>query len=477
MPKKNLVVVCLDTFRFDLLNHLAPWPVSLPNLDAVRAESLQFIHAFGDGQPTIPIRRAYFTGERSFPWRFDYDTKGLWPSGRGWHKIPPEQKTLAEILLSEGYQTGLITDTYHMFKPTQNFTRGFLNYEFVRGYESDNFRGGKIRPDDLAPFVRDPDPAKHPILTQYLLNTRGRRKECDWSTPQVFSRASQWIRDHVEAPPFFLWIDSFGPHEPWDPPRQYAQPYFSNPSFTGVEFIYPLELTTNDKQFTKDEENRVRELYLGYLTFVDKWLGEFLKTLKEVGVDNDTTLMIVNDHGTELMDHGQFSKTPAHLYTHNTQLIWLIRDPDITPGVCDGFVQSHDLFPTALGLLGITHDPVAGKNALQWALEPRAPLRTHVITGWGSYAAVRDMRWNYFVNFEDPTQGECLYDLVSDPKEQENVAGEYPDEVKRLRGLLEQFLGQALPATLSDRIYPTEAPVRIYFGSSIDQNKRDAGFV
>ncbi|MCL4351831.1 MAG: sulfatase-like hydrolase/transferase, partial [Firmicutes bacterium] len=210
MNNYNVVVMCLDTFRWDLLNHRGPWPVSLPNLDAIRQESVEFMNAFGEAQPTIPIRRAYFTGHRSFPWRFNYDTEGLWPTGRGWHKIPPQQTTLAERLLDHGYHTGLISDTYHMFKPTMNFTRGFLSYEFVRGYESDNFRGGVLSPDALKSFVRDPVPANHPVLMQYLLNVRDRKDEEDWLTAQVFRRASHWVEDHKTAEPFMLWIDSFG---------------------------------------------------------------------------------------------------------------------------------------------------------------------------------------------------------------------------------------------------------------------------
>ncbi|MCL5972519.1 MAG: sulfatase-like hydrolase/transferase, partial [Firmicutes bacterium] len=259
----NVVFVCLDTFRWDLLNHRAPWAVSLPHLDALRGNSVEFMQAFGDGQPTIPIRRAYFTGERSFPWRFDYDTEGLWPTGRGWHKIPPTQPTLAELLLDQGYQTGLISDTYHMFKPTMNFTRGFLSYEFIRGYESDNFLSGQLSPDALTPYVRDPDPRQHPVLTQYLLNTRDRVTEGDWLTAQVFGRATRWVADHRTSEPFMLWVDSFGPHEPWDPPRTYVDPIYG--AYHGIEFIYPYGM--RESELSAAEAARVRHLYLGYLTF------------------------------------------------------------------------------------------------------------------------------------------------------------------------------------------------------------------
>ncbi len=144
---------------------------------------------------------------------------------------------------------------------------------------------------------------------------------------------------------------------------------------------------------------------------------------------------------------------------------------------CHAFVQNHDLFPTALALLGVAHDGVAGKNAWEWVENGDTAQREYVITGWGSFAAVRDREWNYFVNFEEPDAKEFLFDLKEDPGELVNVAEKYPAERQYRRGLLEEFLGQALPARLDDQVIESEAPIRVYFGSTIDQEKRDAGFV
>ena len=88
----NLVVMVLDTLRYDCVHHKeAPGiaKVSTPHFDALRRDGVSFSAAYGEAEPTVPVRRALWTGLRSFPWRFDYDTKGLWPNARGWHKIPP----------------------------------------------------------------------------------------------------------------------------------------------------------------------------------------------------------------------------------------------------------------------------------------------------------------------------------------------------------------------------------------------------
>jgi arylsulfatase A-like enzyme len=120
---------------------------------------------------------------------------------------------------------------------------------------------------------------------------------------------------------------------------------------------------------------------------------------------------------------------------------------------------------------------VAGTNAWLWVEQRDVPQREYVITGWGSYAAVRDARWNYFANFEESDAKEALFDLQADPREQVNLAQTHPTERLYRRQLLEQFLGQTLPARLSDVVIAGEAPIRVYLGSTIDQTKRDAGFV
>ena len=472
--KLNAVVICLDTFRADFALQEAPWQADLPTLARLRSESTVMTNAFGEGYPTIPMRRAYFTGEPSFPWRYTFDTKGMWPTGRGWHKIPPEEPTLAEVLLDAGYMTGLVADTYHMFKPTMNFTRGFASYEFVRGYESDNWKGGRVGAEELRPYVRDPArPEDHPVLVQHLLNARGRRSEADWSAARVFDRAREWVNEQPEDRPFFLWVDSFSPHEPWDPPSRFVDRYM--PDYRGKRFIYPV---TGPDDFTTEEADWVRSAYRGYLTFVDERLGRLFETLNRPGLAERTIVFVLSDHGTELQEHGRFSKVASHLYAHNTRLVWFMRHPEVTgPKRYDGFVQSVDAAPTLCDMLGL---PPLGSGVSLWPLmqgKVKDTGREHVISGWGSFASVRSHEWNYIVNFEEPDRFERLYRLSADPMEQTDVLAQHPGEARALREKLEGLLRQALPAELPDRVEPSLAPIRRLFGAERAKVGKDSGFV
>ncbi len=462
----NLIVICLDTFRADIigpgkkLSH-----VETPNLDAFAREAVSFERAFGEGQPTLQMRRAFFTGRRSFPWRYNFDRRGHWHHAPGWHKIPPEQDTLAEVLVKRGYFTGLVADTYHMFKPTMNFTRGFCTYEFIRGQETDNWRGGTLAmiEEQLRRHTRLPlDSPQILRLAQYLWNQRGRVREEDYQCARVFRTAMQWLEDNAANAPFFLWIDSFDPHEPWDPPKAYADRYYP---YDGIDFIYP-----NNEDATPEEQERMKALYWGEVTFVDKWVGAFLNKIDELKLWDDTIVMVLSDHGTQLKDHTRFGKGPDELHPFNTQIVWYVRHPDGPKGKrIEAFVQSHDLMPTILRLLEVPYANTDGEDAWALVLGERDQLRDHIVIGWAAFttgnaggrASVRDAEWNYVVSVHEEDPQPELYHLPTDPEEVNNVHDQHPEVVAKQRARLEAVVGQPIPAQLNEVCDP--APPPMYF--------------
>jgi arylsulfatase A-like enzyme len=476
----NLIVICLDTFRADLVDPNVEVDeqaamegtmasVATPNLDGLRRESVSFTNAFGEGQPTLQMRRAFFTGRRSFPWRYNFDRRGHWHHAPGWHKIPPSQDTLAEILLNDGYFTGMVADTYHMFKPTMNYTRGFATYDFIRGQETDNWRGGTIASiaGEIRKYTREPlDSPRIARLAQYLFNQRGRERDEDYQCARVFRSAAQWLEHNAQNAPFFLWIDSFDPHEPWDPPRTYADRYSPWQDGSGIEYIYP-----DNEHATEAEKARIKALYFGEVTFVDRWVGAFLEKVTELKLWDNTLVVFTSDHGTQLMDHGSFGKGCTELHPFNTRIPLVIRHPDgprdksITP-----FVQSHDLMPTLLRLLEVPYANVDGQDAWALVTGERKQLRDHIVTGWAGFAvgnadgraSVRDETWNYTVAIREEDPEPELHNVRLDPDERSNVYGDHPEVAARQRARLEAVLGQPLPAKLNEVCDPSPAPLATY---------------
>jgi len=450
----NVVVVCFDTLRADVAEGGYPRKLYTPNLDRVREESCVFGSVFAEGLPTIPVRRALFTGMRSYPWRFEMDDRGSFPHCHGWHAMPPEQTTLAEILASHGVLTGLVSDTYHMFKSTMNFVRGFLSTEYIRGQESDRWRVGPLADVDMTPYVEDSTASieKLPSFAQYLLNVRSRATEEDYFVAKVFRRAVEFVAEASDQQPFFLWVDSFTPHEYWDPPKRFADRYFAAPK--GVkDFIYPQMAGKPFDKFTAEEIARTRALYLGYVSFADKWCGRLVDELEERGLMKNTVLVVTADHGTELFDKGRFGKSPEHLHAFNTRVPLFVRhpDPQFVGKRVDALVENHDLMPTILDWFGLNHVDVDGRSLWPLMLGKRKRHRDHVITGWGEYASVRTAQYNLIIRTSKRDAEPELYDLGRDRGEMDDVArkrkGPRDALVRKLEDLLQANLPVKLPHT------------------------------
>lgn len=448
----NVVVICVDSWRADILggSGRCRW-IHAPALRDFSRQCVVFDRAFGEGMPTIQMRRGFFTGMRSYPWHHNVDGLGMSPAFLGWHRIPHSQMTLAEILLLNGYFTGLITDCYHFFKPTQNLTRGFLSWEFIRGQQGDNYRPGPFDDIDIRRFVPDgevSDFGTHSHIVNHLLSTRDRRTEDDYFAARVFQSAIQWLRDGHGNAPYFLWIDSFSPHELWDPPPRFADAYFPNDG-TLKDFIHP-GVANRIQDLRPDQIERTKALYAGSCTFVDKWIGHLLETLDELRLWDDTVVCFVTDHGAELWDDGQFTKFGANhgkLHPYNTQIEWFIRHPHGARGKhLPGLVQNQDFLPTLLDMVGLPGSELLdGKSAVPLIDGTTRQTRGRIVTGWGQWAAVRDADWNCIFNPTTADGSPRLFDLLSDPLEKCNVALEHPDVVAGFRRHLEGLNGCPLP--------------------------------
>ena len=153
----NVVLVVFDSLRKDCIGCFNPsqpgcppwgWQVKTPNLDRLAGESLLLTRAYPESLPTLPTRRALYTGRRVYPFdKGDFRLKGDFVGAPGWGPIPEDQDALAERLSQAGYRTGLIADVYHMFKPSKNYWRGFDQWTFYRGQEIDPSRSGP-QPDE-----------------------------------------------------------------------------------------------------------------------------------------------------------------------------------------------------------------------------------------------------------------------------------------------------------------------------------------
>ena len=443
MRPMNLVVIVADTLRAD---HLGCYGgvVDTPNLDALAARGIRFTQAYAEALPTVCARRVFMTGRRLFPgWQVRRHKGDPLSSQPGWHALDDDDVTLSEVLQAAGYTTALVTDLYHLFKPGRNFHRGFDAWHWIRGQEEDRYRTGPRGAVDLTPYFHPNTYRRTRLrgLEQYLLNVADRRGEADYLAARVMRTAADWLRDNRDNQPFLLWVDAFDPHEPWDPPAAYADRYA--PPVDGLEPIAPL---TQSAAYRPEELARIRALYAGEVTLLDRWIGHLLQTLEANGQADDTIVAFLSDHGTLLGEHGTLRKQHHLLIGAETRIPWILVDPrDARRGLAlDGLVQAEDVMATLLAALGIPPDrPLDGQDARSLA-EPGTVLHPYAVTAYGDFACLRTEAWSYISAYRPPRQPRpelpLLFDLCRDPDETINVAADHPDRAAELATHLQRCL-------------------------------------
>ena len=460
MNPLNIIVICLDTFRADIVGSGGKFShAATPALDRLASKAARFRQCYTEPGPTVQMRNGSFTGMRGFPFPDGY---------YGWHEIPRRQRTTADILVEHGYATGLIADTPHIFKPNMNHTQGFMTFHHIRGQSSDSWKIGSwasiadLFADYFGDYVPRPVDADGEYYTegqilQYLHNIKSRGAEPDWFAPQVFDSACRFVADNADNTPFFLWVDCFETHEIFDPPLEYIQPY--NNTWRGPKYMQPkhvLDPTLHSDMrggSTDDESAELIERYiasyLGEVTFTDKYVGTLLDAVDRLGLADSTAVIFTSDHGTELNDHTGFGKRKEELHPFTTRLNMMIRHPDsaLQDQDLDAFTQNYDLPATILDLAGLADEAESmdGQSLLPLMNGRRSAIRDCAITAWMDRVSIRNDRWNYVTNWEGDDAEPELYDHVADPDELKNVHGSNPDAVALLRSKLAELAGASLP--------------------------------
>ncbi|MCD6445084.1 sulfatase [Candidatus Bathyarchaeota archaeon] len=429
----NLIVIMLDSLRQDHVSfYNRGKPVfegveacKTPNIDRFAEDCVVFENAYPCGLPTIPVRTELMTGQYTLPYR-------------PWRPLENEDITVAEILRREGYVCGLIADTYHLFRPAMNFHRGFHSFIWIRGQEYDAY----MPPPPLKKRVEDYVNENYTdrwreLVARFLANTEDFEREEDWFPAKVVREAIKWLRRARKAryKRIFLWIDSFDPHEPWDPPPRFDS--YTDPGYKGHRLILPMGGQASEWA-TPEEVRYIRGLYAGEVSFVDHWLGFLFKELEDLGYYDDSVIVLLADHGHPLADHGKFLKGTDRLYNELLKVPFMIRLPGGEGARrTDAIVQFPDLLPTILDLLGLRRETLSmhGRSFLPVLLGETDEHREYAISGYHEAVdrCIRDKKWSLIQRPEG--QPDELYNLQEDPRETHNLIDEYPEEAKRLAGV------------------------------------------
>ncbi len=257
------------------------------------------------------------------------------------------------------------------------------------------------------------------------------------------------VRRYASDEPFFLAVGFYKPHLPFNAPKKYwdlydrdaidisdVDPYVR----TGGEFFGNYGHEASDTE----DPAYVRELRHGYYastSYVDAQIGRVLEAVDNLGMNENTIIVLWSDHGYHLGELGYWGKHTLH--EHSLRVPFIIRAPDMPqPGAFTrALTATVDIYPTLAELCGLPlPDHLEGVSMAPLVEDPSAETVDRVYGGWsqGAQHTVRTDRWRLIEN-----NGEArLYDHDTDPGEREDVAEERPEVVERLLEKLAAMPGQ-----------------------------------
>ncbi|MBI5488216.1 MAG: sulfatase [Deltaproteobacteria bacterium] len=301
--------------------------------------------------------------------------------------------------------------------------KGLQTASFIaNGYVSDKF-GFKRGWDQYTNYIREGKPT---------------------TADRVFGDAAAWIEAH-KAERFYAYVHTIDPHVPYSPPAEFLALYDDKPydgpivarqTHLQVEDIKKKKMTVTDR-----DKERLEALYDGEISFHDGHLGSFLKKLDELGILEETLVIVSSDHGEEFWDHGSVGHGHS-IFQELVHVPFFLMWKNVIPaGVRIG--ENHDhtcIVPTVFEALGLPPPgyleglSVLGQALGRQEVGPSAGFSTHQ----GDRMAVWSGRYKF--QLSGAVRG-ALFDLVEDPHSAEDRDDQRPIAVRWMRTLLGAHLG------------------------------------
>jgi len=372
-PIRNVVLVLLDSLNRPMLGCYGSASFATPNIDRLAGRSVRFDQHYVGSLPCMPARHDVLCGALDFLWR-------------PWGSVEIWEDAITAHLRRAGVVSQLITDHPHLFETGgENYHVDFNAWDYQRGHEGDPWKTRRDAswvgaPEGEAPKFGRGDMPYETSRTYF-------RAEADFPGPRTLAAGARWLEQNAGAHErFFLMIDEFDPHEPFDSPEPFASLY--DPSWEGPHLIWPPYVVGALEKgvLTERQARQIRASYGGKLTMIDKWLGAMLDVLDARSLWEDTLVILCTDHGHYLGEKDIFGKPGAPLYQPIAHIPMLMAAPGLAPGARDALTTSVDLFATLADVFGVTdvRQALHGVSLLPLLTGEADSVRDHVLAGvWG----------------------------------------------------------------------------------------------
>jgi arylsulfatase A-like enzyme len=462
VSKPNIIFILADDMGYGDIGAFGNPDVETPNLDRLTREGISLTQHYAGSPVCAPSRAALLTG------RYPHRTGAIDTfEGRGLDRLSLSEVTIADLLKSSGYATGLI-GKWHLGALDPRYhpnARGFEEFVGFRGGWSDYYQWRLFHNDSV------------------------RKADGRYLTDVFTEEAVQFIYRHRQEP-FFLHLAYNAPHFPFQVPEEEADIFREKGKFTeGVSVIYGM--------------NRR----------MDKGIGRILEELETHGIAENTLVIFASDNGPQLGNKGEqclnrfnghFNGMKGLVYEGGIRVPAIVRWPDGLDAAKrnDGFGHFTDWLPTLCGIAGakLSDRTLDGHDILPLLRGEKQKVNPWRFWQWNRYspvrtcnAAMRSGDWKLIrpvipeamkVNPEDSQTDRrlkyepekvkditrtpepertipdpppaLLFNLKDDPFEQHDLASKQPETVRKMERELDKWF-ESVEADRR-RIRASEAP-------------------
>ena len=443
----NILLIMTDQHRWDYLSCYGADFVDTPNIDRLAASGVRFTNAFTNAPVCAPARIGLATGIH--PARIGTLSNQSY--------LPAHLPTYYQRLREGGYRVGCV-GKLDLAKPDKyNGRYGDRPAVYRWGFTHPEEVEGKMHAAQGEPTAPH-GPYTHYLREKGLLKTfwndyRGRAKGGwivgeshdsvlpteDFQDSYIGRQAAQWISTIADDFPWHLFVSFVGPHDPFDPPREYAEQFRNAAMPDAIPKSLdgkPQWILNRQKDCSARELAHIRRQYCALIKLINDQVGMILDALERRNMLDNTIIIFTSDHGEMLGDHGLFQKQAP--YESSIHIPLIVTGPGVYGGVVsDALVELYDLNPTICALSNVEPAPDMDARSFDGILSgERTEHRQDILIALSSFRGIRNRRHKFVENSDDMPE---LYDLINDPEEMLNIADEFPDQVAAMRDRLKQF--------------------------------------
>jgi arylsulfatase A-like enzyme len=421
-PSRNVVLISIDTLRADHLGIYGYERNTSPNIDRFFSDGLVFERAYAQAPWTLPSHASMFTGQHPSTHgstTYPGDTFGYVD------RLRPELVTIAEILNDQGFETGAFTGGVYLTR-AYGFDQGFETFEVARSTRME----------------------------------------------EALDLALPWLK-HEREQPFFLFLHAFDVHR-YEPRRYYDD--LPDDGYNGPmrgllrerpRLLEEAIIADGLSNPSAQDIRFVQHLYDTEIRGVDAQLQRLFEALEQLGLLENTAVILTSDHGENFWEHGD-SGHAFTLYNTTLQVPLLISAPGFRVGRrISGFARVIDIPATILTLTGVSTavgERMHGRSLLAGVRvgEAGSDIVVAEADRLGTQACVFSGRYKYIYHnmpsynvlrgrfalltlrglFSRFNRKEELFDLERDPGGRHNLAEEDVARAASLRTLLFQRISK-----------------------------------